>query len=291
MIIVNIIGGLGNQMFQYACGYALASKYKTTLKIDTTGFRQYTLREYALDRFKIHVSHATEEEVRHLKFQSTSYIKRVYYRLSGKKMEYASTYYKEPGFEYQEIPFNGDEDIYLDGYWQSEKYFSDYRDDLLKMFTLKEKLHEQTEQYQKRIEETEAVSLHIRRGDYVSNPHTNSVHGTCPLEYYENAVKQITERVENPHFYIFSDDLVWAKENITFIKDITFVELDDMIPDHEEMYLMSRCRHNIIANSSFSWWGAWLNKNPQKIVIAPRQWFQVDDFDTRDLLPSDWSTL
>lgn len=291
MIIVRILGGLGNQMFQYACGYALAQSKNTPLKLDITGFDEYPLRRYELDKFNLQADYASEEEIKRLKYKSLSLAEKVTRKIMRKGIPLSDHYYKERHFHYDPDLTKAGQDLYLDGYWQSEKYFAGYRDDLLKAFTLKTDLHKQTLRYRKMIEESEAVSLHIRRGDYVSNPHTNSIHGTCSLEYYKKAVSRIAQRVEDPHFYIFSDDLAWAKENLTFIKEITFVELDEEIPDHEEMYLMSRCRHNIIANSSFSWWGAWLNRNPQKTVIAPRQWFQVDDFDTRDLLPSDWSTL
>ena len=218
-------------------------------------------------------------------------MEKVITKLIRKRISFSDHYYKERHFHYDPDLNKANQDLYLDGYWQSEKYFVSYRDDLLKAFTLKADLHEQTLRYRKMIEESKAVSLHIRRGDYISNPHTNSVHGTCSLEYYKKAVNQITKRVKNPHFYIFSDDLAWTKENLSFIKVVTFVELDEKIPDHEEMYLMSWCQHNIIANSSFSWWGAWLNQNPHKTVIAPKKWFNDTTINTNDLIPEDWLCL
>ena len=136
-----------------------------------------------------------------------------------------------------------------------------------------------------------AVSLHIRRGDYVSNPVTNNYHGTCSLAYYKKAVLLLKEKIENPSFFIFSDDLLWARENLDFINDMTFIDLDKSIPDHEEMHLMSQCKHNIIANSSFSWWGAWLNENSDKIVIAPKKWFSDNTINTEDLIPAKWMRI
>jgi hypothetical protein len=111
------------------------------------------------------------------------------------------------------------------------------------------------------------------------------------LSYYHSAIKTITEQVENPHFFIFSDDLDWVKDNLDFIDNKTFIELDENTPDHEEMFLMSQCKHNIIANSSFSWWGAWLNQNMDKIVIAPKKWFNDTTKDTSDLIPNTWVRL
>jgi len=146
-------------------------------------------------------------------------------------------------------------------------------------------------QFAQQILAKESISLHIRRGDYVSNVYTNSVHGTCSLDYYQQAVTLLESKLNNPHFFIFSDDLAWAKEHLSFIENVTFVELDVNIPDHDEMFLMSQCLHHIIANSSFSWWGAWLNKNLDKIVIAPKRWFIDETYNTSDLIPDAWIRL
>jgi len=196
--------------------------------------------------------------------------------------------YKESHFNFDDKVYNKTENIYFEGYWQSEKYFLNYREDLLEEFTLKKELHPKSKEYENKIREVQSVSLHIRRGDYVTNTHTNSVHGTCSLQYYRDAVKEIEIKVEDPHFFIFSDDLAWVKENLDFIDNVAFVELDKEIPDHEEMVLMSLCKHNIIANSSFSWWSAWLNQNDKKIVIAPKKWFNDQTINTEDLIPNTW---
>lgn len=291
MIIVKVLGGLGNQMFQFACGYALAQSNGTTLKLDITGFDNYPLRNYELDKFNVRANYASVNEIKRIKYRPMSFVEKVIRKLVKKSLTLSMHYHKEQHFHFDLNLFKTEKNIYLDGYWQSEKYFARYRDDLLQIFTLKAKLHEQTELYKKMIEEREAVSLHIRRGDYVSNAYTNSVHGICSLEYYENTVKMIIDRVKNPHFYIFSDDLAWAKEHLIFINDITFIELDKDALDHEELYLMSQCKYNIIANSSFSWWGAWLNQNAQKIVIAPKKWFNDNTINTGDLIPESWFRL
>ena len=271
MIIVNIIGGLGNQMFQYAIGKALSLKSKQKLKLDLTSFKNYPLRNFELDVFKIDPEIASTEEISQVK---------------QNKLNFTEKYFH---FDSEILDLN--QSAFLVGYWQSEKYFINYKNIILKEFILKNELSHQSNQFQKIIESTVSVSLHIRRGDYVTNPTTNSVHGTCSLAYYKNAVSLISNRLKDPHFFIFSDDLDWAKENLDFIDNITFVELDENIPDYEEMYLMSQCKHNIIANSSFSWWGAWLNQNVDKIVIAPQKWFEDETINTNDLIPDSWIRL
>ena len=141
------------------------------------------------------------------------------------------------------------------------------------------------------ISSSTPVSIHIRRGDYVNDSHTNSVHGTCGLDYYQNAMKLISGRVDKPTFFCFSDDIEWAKNKLHAQYPIIYVDHNGLDNASEDMRLMSQCKHNIIANSSFSWWGAWLNSNPDKIVIAPTKWFQKEDYDTRDLIPAGWIRL
>lgn len=290
MIIVNIIGGLGNQMFQYAFGYALAKQRDTLLKIDTTLFNNYGLRKFELKKFNINPSIASMQEIEEMKYKQIFFLEKLLRTVLKKNKPYSKYYYHEKYFYYQKELIEKQHQ-YFEGYWQSEKYFKAYREELLQQFTLKNGLYRASKVYFEKIESTNAVGLHIRRGDYVNNPHTNSVHGTCSLEYYQQAMRLIDEKVNSPHYFIFSDDLDWAKESLTFITDITFVELGKEIPDHEEMYLMSRCKHNIIANSSFSWWGAWLNQNPHKTVIAPKKWFNDATINTDDLIPEDWVRL
>ena len=291
MNIVNILGGLGNQMFQYAFAYSLVQKKKSVVKLDISSFETYDLREYELDLFKVTLGIATADECNSLKYKQENLLQKKIRKLRKTSTPFANSYYKEPHFNFDEKVYEHRNNSYFEGYWQSEKYFLKFREDLLQEFTLKKELHSQSKEYQKKILSTKSVSLHIRRGDYVSNAHTNSVHGTCDLEYYKKAVSDIQKNVQHPHFFIFSDDLPWAKENLDFIINITFVDVTEDIPDHEEMILMSQCQHNIIANSSFSWWGAWLNQNSEKIVIAPEKWFTDTSINTNDLIPSSWTRL
>ncbi len=291
MIVVNIIGGLGNQMFQYAFAYTLSKKNKTQLKLDISGFESYDLRQYLLDLFCINGEIATYEEINQLKYKKESLFAKFFRKLTRQPKPFSNAYYKESAFQLDKPLTDRIENVYFEGYWQSEKYFQSYRNDLLKFFTLRNPIHAKSKQYQKKILASRSVSLHIRRGDYVSNAHTNSVHGTCKLSYYQKAISYLEDRVKKPHFFIFSDDLTWAKQNLDFIKYGTFIELEQNIPDHEEMYLMSQCQHNIIANSSFSWWGAWLNQNEDKNVVAPLRWFTDATINTDDLIPEAWTRI
>jgi len=291
MYIVNILGGLGNQMFQYAFAHSLIQEKKSVVKLDISSFETYDLREYELDLFNVSLEIATADECKSLKYKQENFLQKKIRKLRKMPNPLTSSYYKEHHFNFDEKVYTCGINSYFEGYWQSEKYFLKFREDLLQEFSLKNKLHSQSKEYQKKILLTESVSLHIRRGDYVSSSKTNSVHGTCDLEYYKKAVSDMQKNVQQPYFFIFSDDLPWAKENLDFIKNIIFVDIAEDIPDHEEIILMSQCQHNVIANSSFSWWGAWLNQNSEKLVIAPKKWFIDTSINTNDLIPPSWIRL
>ena len=173
--------------------------------------------------------------------------------------------------------------VYLEGYWQSDKYFQDVSTQLRREISLKANGIAP-------IEDANAVSLHVRRGDYISNPVTNQFHGASSVTYYQAAIDYITQHISQPHFYIFSDDMEWVKQHLPLPQSVTYVS-NGQLHDYEELVLMSHCQHHIIANSSFSWWGAWLNPSDQKIVIAPKQWFNNSAFDTTDLIPAAWIQL
>lgn len=291
MVISNILGGLGNQMFQYAVGRALAHRRGDELKLDISEFESYTLRQFELDVFNVKAAIASPSEIERLKYQKPALALRILSYIFRKDSAYGRHYYREKFYQFDPDVLTLQGDVYLFGYWQTEKYFSDYEQGLRQEFTLKTPLSRESEYFKNQIlAEEHAVALHIRRGDYVTNATTNSYHGLCSLEYYKEAVTYIEQHVTSPHFFIFSDDLAWAKEHLDFIGEVTFVELSDA-PDHEEMYLMSQCHHNIIANSSFSWWGAWLNENRKKIVIAPKQWFTDASINTDDLISEGWIRL
>jgi len=293
MNIVHIIGGLGNQMFQYAFAYAYGQNKQCEVKLDITDFDSYQLRKYELNVFSPSLSIATEAEINSMECKQTKLWQRVYKKLRQILKKIDTNCYIEPHFYYDKTVYALSGDIYFKGYWQSEKYFIKYRDSLLKEFSPQNSLHKDSNIFLQKILKCNSVSVHIRRGDYVSNDQANQMHGTCPVEYYQQAYKLLTKKIDNPYFFIFSDDLEWAKEHLSFMQNTTFVNISEDVPDYEEMILMSRCQHNIIANSSFSWWGAWLNQNPDKIIVAPKIWFKNKEMNenTQDLIPPEWIRL
>jgi hypothetical protein len=181
--------------------------------------------------------------------------------------------------------------VYLDGYWQSERYFKDTEEIIRREFAIKRESDNANKQMADIIINTNAVSVHVRRSDYVNDTKTNETHGTCSLEYYREGTEIIARENPNPHFFVFSDDPIWVKRNLLINHRTTYVKHNDADKNYEDLRLMSLCKHNIIANSSFSWWGAWLNKNPEKIVIAPKAWFQTNERSSEDLIPVTWQRI
>jgi len=292
MIIVKLIGGLGNQMFQYAVGRRLAYKYNTELKLDIQGFKDYKLRNYSLNNFNIVENFATAKDLSHVLLHSDGSAVKIFKHIIRNIPNVQSIeYVKEKKFSFQQSILSLPDNVYLEGYWQSEKYFSDIEDIIRNEFSIVNPLTSASQEIAEQIKDCESVSVHVRRGDYVSNPKTNSFHGVCGLEYYCRAIDMIREKIDNPHFFIFSDDPEWVCCNIKPDAPTTYVRHNYCSKDYEDICLMSMCKHNIIANSSFSWWGAWLNTNPDKIIIAPSKWFNDLSINTDDLIPKKWSRI
>ncbi len=292
MIISQIIGGLGNQMFQYAAGRALSQQYGVPLRLDVSGFAGYGLHQgFELQRvFNCPVETATEAEVRDiLGWQFSSGIRRILAR-PGMKVFRRKCFVVEPHFHYWPEINNVPRDCYLAGYWQSEKYFADAGSDIRADFTFKSPLTEMNAALSAEIGKVNSVSLHVRRGDYVSSNKNQAIYGACSLDYYQAAIQYISEYVEYPNFFIFSDDQAWVKDNLKMNFPCQYVDHNQGAESYNDMNLMSMCRHHIIANSSFSWWGAWLNPDPEKIVVAPKRWFN-NQTDVQDLFPSGWVVL
>jgi Glycosyl transferase family 11. len=292
MIISNIFGGLGNQMFQYAIGRYLSCVHQVPLKLDTMAFENYTLRKYRLGGYSVHADMASVSDITHVRFHDRVNI----LRALGTAYEYRLPYYRrstyrEPHFSYDHNILKCKSDVYLVGYWQSEKYFKDIETQIREDFTLLPPPDHRNAEMADIIQSCESVNLHVRRGDYISNPAANAYHGTCSPEYYKKAIHIIENRIQKPHFFIFSDDPVWVRENMNTGYPTTIVDINGPESDREDLRLMSLCKHHIIANSSFSWWGAWLSSNPDKMVIAPNKWFNDPRINTRDLVPSSWIRL
>ena len=282
MIIVKLEGGLGNQMFQYALGRNLSLLHNVPLKIDSSYLQKENQsgRSLRIGAFNTKLEEATPAEVYACRSSLQKFLDRL--RLASKKK----------GVIEREIRFYPKNlkrtDGYFVGHWNDENYFKSSEDAIRKDFELKKPLGLPAQKIAELIaSEPEPVSVHIRRGDYVSIPKIAAVHRALPLSYYDEAVKMIIKQKQNAHFFISSDDIEWAKENFPKNYPATFISSPE-IPDYEELILMGRCKHHIIANSTFSWWGAWLNQNPQKIVIAPTQWFNDPNRGTGGLIPLSW---
>lgn len=162
---------------------------------------------------------------------------------------------------------------YLDGYWQSEKYFSDYEERIREEFSVRAPLDGRSLELAEQMRERPSVSVHVRRGDYFSNPVTAAVHQVCDVEYFQRGIAYLGERLENPTFFVFSDEPDWARDNLRIPYPTTVISHNDASRNYGDLRLMSLCDHHIIANSSFSWWGAWLDPSSDKIVVAPKTWF------------------
>jgi Glycosyl transferase family 11 len=287
-VITRLNGGLGNQMFQYAAGRSLAERLGVPLKVDLSEFETYLLRRYELDKFNIGAGIATPEEIARF-IINPSRFQRKYSRLAiSLGFDINNIAFKEIKHCY-DVTFNKiRHPMYLNGYWQSEKYFKSAEDKLRNELCLVNKPDEANQKILDEIVQCPAVSLHIRRGDYVSDPSAALVHGLCSLDYYYSAIRYIAAHLDNPHFFVFSDDPQWVKDNLNISHPVQFVVANGPDRGVEDMWLMKSCRHHIIANSSFSWWAARLNVTPDKIVIAPRNWFLDKKIDTKDLIPDQW---
>lgn len=291
MIIVRIIGGLGNQMFQYAAGRQLAALNNTDLKLDISDFRKYNLRDYGLSAFNIKELFATPEEIQVYKEPEAGRLMKKIKNLLGRPSKLGMTHIREKQFNFSPEILALPDSLYLDGYWQSEKYFLGIADIIRKEFTVKFPQTGKDLELAQQITSCESVSLHVRRGDYVTDEKTRVVHGTCDLAYYERCIERLAQQIHSPHFFIFSDDPEWTGKNLKMAHPATFVSHNGCEKNYEDLRLMSQCRHHIVANSSFSWWGAWLNSNSNKITYAPKQWFRDPNFNTMDLLPATWQKL
>ncbi|CAA6819105.1 MAG: Alpha-1,2-fucosyltransferase [uncultured Sulfurovum sp.] len=264
MIISKITGGLGNQMFQYAIAKSIATVRNDIFKLDTTAYETYKLHNgYRLNAFSLEVSLAKEDEIFRLRgFDNRIFNKLNFFKPKSYYLEKERTIYDDKVFSYK--------DIYLDGYWQNEAYFLDIRKSLLEDFKLNKMLSPKAEASLLNIKSSSGISVHVRRGDYLKHPEI----GILSVDYYKRAIEYMKGKVENPQFFIFSNDIPWCKENFSFIKEVTYIEESES--ELEDLELMKSCHHNIVANSSFSWWGAWLNDYKEKIVIAPKQWMAIN---------------
>lgn len=275
MKIVNIIGGLGNQMFQFAFYLALKKRFpKEDVKIYTGTYKGYSKHNaYELDcDFGLDAPIASPAEVISLAYPYLNYR---LWQIGNHLLPQRKTMLKEKVFgRYYEEAFTREGNCYYDGYWQNERYFTDMRTDLLMAFTPID-IDERNATFVRKMASCNSVSLHVRHGDFLQKP---IYKGICGLDYYERAISEVIQKTTVDTFCIFSNDISWCKEHLQPLLKGTecfIVDWNDGTKSYLDMYLMSWCRHNIIAHSSFSWWGAWLNQHPDKIVIGPKRWNNI----------------
>lgn len=291
MIGVRLMGGLGNQMFQYATAESLARANHTGVAIDQVFLensadidtpRIYELDCFAFDEHFIQPSKRPFENPDAVYSGNKGKLRFIKHLAKGT----AWHVYREPHHNFDSELLKQPNRSYLIGYWQTEKYFADIRDILLKDFEFKSEATGNNKKLLENIKQSESISIHVRRGDYVTNKHANAFHGTKDKKYYGMALEPILKKTKSPVLFVFSDDPAWCKQNLKFKQKTVYVEGNQK--GFEDMRLMLNCKHNVIANSSFSWWAAWLNQNPDKIVVAPKKWFNDPSANTKDILPEPW---
>ena len=297
MVIARIMGGLGNQLFQYASARCVAERNRTELKLDTSAYQNDGPRQYRLDRFRISGHVATSDDLRWVlgsRHGARSWLRRIASLTHWSALDLLprQAYVRERFYHFdQKISPIMKQDIYWSGYWHSEKYFTDIEASLRSELVLRDELSERSKKMAVKIQKAQSISVHVRRGDYVSDEANRAVYPECDIAYYKTAVEYVRHRIKRPHLFVFSDDPEWASKRLLFDMPTTLVDHNGPETDHEDLWLMALCKHNITANSTFSWWGAWLNKNPKKLVVVPEKWFRIGYHDTQDLIPPGWVRL
>jgi hypothetical protein len=290
-------GGLGNQLFQFVIGYIMAKKNKINLRINIERYDSYD-RQFELDKFpeiyKLNIP----------KIKNDNFFAKIYLYLYHKfyKILKISGIYKflnyfffldKQEFEKSPFIFNGDllkkkivKNVSIIGFFQSEKYFIRYKKIVLKLFRFPKIKDKLVQKHLNLIKNKNSVAIHIRRGDYLNNPKARCFHGILGEDYYKKSIIYVKKTVKNPFFFIFSDDVGLVKKTFFFFnkKNFIFIDTKSTIND---LHLMSNCKHFIIANSTFSWWGAWLSKNKHKIILAPKKWVRAK-ISTPDIIPESW---
>lgn len=289
MIIIKLQGGLGNQLFQYATALALATKKNSTVAFDCSQYKNEpltgTIRHFELKN--LGVGENTTPLILKIAFNMIHFPgSKLLGKILGRLLN--CRFYKEKGFSYDvNLSEQAGNHIYLTGYFQSEKYFKHIKTKLLEQLQLPRLPNALLQ----KINTITSVGLHIRRGDYIHNKAASHFHGICSIEYYHLALQYLQKQLPHIHLFVFTDDHDWAEIQFQDIEiPIYFVKGNSGKNSYIDLILMSKCKHQIIANSSFSWWAAWLNLSPDKIVIAPKRWFldEKAQSQTDDLIPETW---
>lgn len=300
-IIVRMLGGLGNQLFQYALGRQLSIIHKRPLKLDTSYYTASNpdpkkgIRIFCLPHFNIQAGIATVEDIKPFqKYIRKGFLNKVLRHSSAIGKYYSRPFIFEPKknyfvFDRNLLTYPLKPIVYMDGFWQTEKYFSNIEDIIRKDFSFTEEPDELNKKMAAEIAATDSVCIHIRHGDNATKIAKN--HGVLPLEYYYASIRQLIKQVPSPRFYIFSDDPEWSRENLKLDFPAVFVSHNGDEKNYEDLRLMALCKHHIIGNSTFSWWGAWLGKKPGQLVFAPERYHMHIHIPTKDLYPSSWQLI
>jgi hypothetical protein len=276
-VIFDVMAGLGNQLFQYAAARATSLRLGCPLYLNIDWFDRYTDRELALNAFKIvgTLFRGTKWE----KFRDRNYP-----RLAP-RVEYL-------GNDIDQRIFAAQPGMRFMGNWQSEVYFRAFTQQIREEVSLSVPLSENSRRVIDQIRSRSAVAVHVRRGDYISDPATRKIYATCAPDYYQRASAKLREMVSTDvTFFLFSDDIDWATQNLKFLGNCIPVDCNGQNRPWEDLALMAACNHNIIPNSTFSWWAAWLNPNPNKIVISPAVWYIQPNMSNRNIVPDDFITV
>ena len=272
-------------MFQYACGRALSLRNRCPIQLDTRHYSKNKNFCYGLGNLRIKATIGTSESLPPEKNHVLKYY-------LWKRFSRSQKLLCEQGLGFDPRIALEKANVYLKGYWQSEKYFSDEADVIRRELSVSLPPTGKNAEFFRKIQETPSIAIHVRRGDYVSNPKALAFHGTCPPNYYLSAVEHIIKETNRDYIaYIFSDDCTWARKNIKLPCNTVIVDHNKSDSAHEDLRLMAACQHQVISNSTFSWWAGWLNTSSEKVVVAPDRWFADPQANDRDIIPSSWHRL
>jgi hypothetical protein len=293
MIIVQLTGGLGNQLFQYAAAKSLSLYHNVPLLLDCSSFYREEIAELEVPRdFELYQFEGVKEKIiTPEELASTIDLKNEKSFLSKILPPHRRQIYTCPFFHYDRNFFKSRKTVYLKGGWQSEKYFSNYKDTLFQSLQLKPDVISPVREKARQIKEKQTVGVHIRRGDYLRMQIIFEWHGVMSKDYYARGFESIHKLRGDFSVLYFTDDPEWVQKELIPVMDGEIVSSTTSQNHFQDFYLLRCCHNNIIANSSFSWWAAWLNPNPDKMVIAPKNWFNKGPKDTQDLLPANWVQL
>lgn len=300
MILLRLMGGLGNQMFQYAFAYNLANNGKVELKVDDTLLLDRSLPDEVVTHRTLVLNKIFDINIHLSNKQDIEYFNgRIYTSLIGKlynKCLWQFKKYKlviEKSREFDSALLSLKDDVCLVGSFQSELYFKKYANEIRELYKFRNELLPISFKLADLLESSASVAIHIRRGDYVSSPLYSDIIGTLPISYYDEAIEIMIQKVSSPTFFVFSDDINWCKKEFEKYL-VPIVYIDDVHAGEcagNYLQLMTLCKHFIISNSTFAWWGAWLSIHEHKMVIAPNKWFKKEEFNNNQIVPSNWTKI